>query len=461
MAMNSTIRTLIILCLLLLSAFSCAQVLTGTPPFNSFGGSSLDMINLGNLNIHVTIPIVSRPGRGLPFNYSLTYDSSIWYPTGSSGSESWQTVNNDWGWSNQSEGIPGYVNFQTSSSPCYANGHQIGAVAYIGPWTYYAPDNTTHLFSGELINVGNCPGTNVTSFTSVATDNSGLTLQVTNNGTNVLLIRPNGVQIAVPKFSTGGSGTASAVSTDTNGNQITSTGTVQSLTYTDTLNVSALAISGYAPNNVLLTYPGPSGNVSTTLSYTTYTIKTNFGCLDSGGHAIAEYTSTGTVPLLTAIILPDDTAQVPHRYTITYEETPGYSSSYSTGRIASITTPNGGVISYTYTGGSNGVVCSDGSTAGLMRFTSDGDSQHYWNYSRTQTSQAPNPIRWQTTTTNPQSDQSIYTFEVVSSNFYEEQRKVHTNPEILYDPAYVLISMQHCVNYPCHHTHTCKAYRAL
>src|ERR1041384_1854178 len=51
---------------------------TGTPPFGSFGGRP-DVINLANLNAHLSIPILHKAGRGLNFVYDLTYDSSVWY----------------------------------------------------------------------------------------------------------------------------------------------------------------------------------------------------------------------------------------------------------------------------------------------------------------------------------------------------------------------------------------------
>jgi hypothetical protein len=57
-----------------------------------------------------------------------------------------------------------------------------------------------------------------------------------------------------------------------------------------------------------------------------------------------------------------------------YEQTPGsctplsgtYTTNCVTGRIASVTLPTGGEVSYTYTGGSNGIE-SDGSPSGLTR----------------------------------------------------------------------------------------------
>lgn len=58
-----------------------AQVATGTPPFGSFSGGP-DVVNNANLNVHLAIPVMNKAGRGMPFYYILTNDSSVWYPNG-------------------------------------------------------------------------------------------------------------------------------------------------------------------------------------------------------------------------------------------------------------------------------------------------------------------------------------------------------------------------------------------
>jgi hypothetical protein len=73
-----------------------AQVATGTPPFGSFGGGP-DVINLANLNSHISVPVLHKAGRGTNFTYDLSYDSSVWYPVTSGSTTSWQPVYN-WGW---------------------------------------------------------------------------------------------------------------------------------------------------------------------------------------------------------------------------------------------------------------------------------------------------------------------------------------------------------------------------
>src|SRR6266849_8017195 len=95
-------RTLVVLCLLaVLPSLTHAQLTTGSPPLGSFGGGP-DVINLANLNSHIAIPVLHKPGRGTNFTYDLSYDSSVWYPVGVSGSQTWQYVNN-WGWRGQTE----------------------------------------------------------------------------------------------------------------------------------------------------------------------------------------------------------------------------------------------------------------------------------------------------------------------------------------------------------------------
>lgn len=85
-----------------------APVITGTPPFSVSGGGPVDAIDLGNLNSHITIPIFHKAGRGLPFDFDVTYDTSIWYPVTSNGTTSWQPVPS-WG-RGASSNLIGYEN---------------------------------------------------------------------------------------------------------------------------------------------------------------------------------------------------------------------------------------------------------------------------------------------------------------------------------------------------------------
>ncbi|HEU5415033.1 MAG TPA: hypothetical protein VFW31_14795 [Candidatus Angelobacter sp.] len=77
-------------------SIASAQVSTGTPPLGSFS-SGPDVINLGNLNANLRFPVIHKPGRGFPFDFILSYDSSVWTKVTTNGVTSWQPVAN-FGW---------------------------------------------------------------------------------------------------------------------------------------------------------------------------------------------------------------------------------------------------------------------------------------------------------------------------------------------------------------------------
>ncbi len=103
--------------LTLIGACQCSmaqtQLATGAQPFGSFTPTSFETFDNGNLNMHFEIPIVARSGRGMPFSYSLAYDSSIWSPTSSSGTGTW-TPQATWGWSAVTQASLGYISFAFS-----------------------------------------------------------------------------------------------------------------------------------------------------------------------------------------------------------------------------------------------------------------------------------------------------------------------------------------------------------
>ncbi len=219
-----------------------------------------------------------------------------------------------------------------------------------------------------------------------------------------------------------GNGTTSGTLKDPNGNQIT---TDSNGNFTDTLGQTALSISGTYPT--YLQYAAPNGSSAKwTISYTPYNIQTNFGC--SG---IAEYSKNG-VELPTKITLPDSTY-----YSFAYEDTVGHSG-YKTGRLASVTLPTGGSITYNYpnNGTTNSINCADGSApvasgsnASMTRTLSPGGT---WNYYRTPVS----GNHWQTKVTSPPDpsvgddtiidfQQDNYTGYGATHNFYETQRQVY------------------------------------
>ena len=76
------------------AAYLCAlpalsQVATGLYNFGAFDNLGFDTVDRGSLNVHFSIPILNKAGRGLPFQYTLVYDGLIWSPVSSGGSVLW------------------------------------------------------------------------------------------------------------------------------------------------------------------------------------------------------------------------------------------------------------------------------------------------------------------------------------------------------------------------------------
>ncbi len=408
-------------CLLTLLALTtvCAWAQTpppsGTPPFGSFAGGP-DVINLANLNSHIAIPVIHKAGRGLPFTYDLSYDTSVWFPIAVSGAQTWQPVLN-FGWRGITEIATGYVSTNVTTIQCLTNGTPTGGAVIQTNWVYHDPFGISHPFAfGDLTTVSGtgCRQPPVNTFPQTAIDGSGYVMKINDPSLGNALISPTGEVINLTGLIDAASG--SGVATDRNGNKITADGVGH---FYDTLNASTpvLTVSGSGtPNSpTTFTYTSPSGgSPAYTMNYANYTVATNFGV--SGIH---EYAATVT-PLVTSIGLPDNT-----QYTFTYEPTPSTPSSGActplsgttscvTGRLRMITIPTGGQITYSYTGGNNGIL-SDGSAAGLTRTTPYG----IWKYARTIGTGAAST----TTVTDPTAagNQTVIQFQGI----YETQRQVY------------------------------------
>ena len=393
----------LVILLLFTAGTSLGQVDTGTPPFGSFSGGP-DIINNANLNAHITIPVLHKAGRGTSFSYDLTYDSSVWYPVTSGSTTSWQPVN-DWGWNVQTAVATGFISLKVTSKNCSTNPHLfVGFITTLSNWVYHDMFGVAHPFAGsvKVVDEG-CPGTS-TSLNRVAFDGSGYRLQA--DGINPSTITLTSGTIIIPPV---GVAAGAGTFTDRNGNQITDSGNG---VFTDTLGITALTVSAGAPSPtvpVTLTYTAPSGTpASYTVKYTNYSVQTHFAC-----SVVSEYGPT-TIALVSEIDLPDIAANPSDKYTFTYEQTPGVPSKV-TGRLASVTLPTGGTITYNYTGGSNGIVCADGSTSGLQRYTPDTGS-NYWNYARSGTSPATT-----TTVTDPLGNNTVVQYQGI----YEAQRDTY------------------------------------
>ncbi len=364
--MNRSVR---ILCVFLLSFTSAAlaqNLGTGLYAFGSFDSRGFDSINIGSLNTHFEIPIVSKPGRGLPFSYTVAYDGMIWQPVTANGLTTW-APDGQWGFHGElgGTGVIGYLtSSQRSGGNCGTNGHthQQNLGTLVTNLTYHDPSGKSHLFNySELI----CSSGNTVTGDGSSSDGSGYSYGLSDAKVHT---RSGGI-INVP-FDPILGGATPGSQTDSNGNTITNHGDG---TFTDTLGVTALTIGGTGSftSPLTLTYPvtlqasSATTTAAATIYYHTYMVQTSFQC--SG---IGEYGAT-SVDLIDHITLPDSAGST---YSFTYEPTPGVSG-HVTGRLASITLPTGGTINYSYiAGGCNGTsgINPDGTVGSLTRSTSDG-----------------------------------------------------------------------------------------
>jgi YD repeat-containing protein len=423
--MTHTFRYLCILVMFAISARTlAAQTVfvtatpTGTPPFSSSTAAGPDTIDLANLNVHLNVPVLNKHGRGMDFNYNLSYDSTIWVPTTSMGSLVWKPIF-DWGWRGVTEATTGFMSANptiTLTCTIIKNGQPIvvGHEWQYDHWAYHEPDGTVHSItisnSTRYVDSIDCPDMN-TSFANTATnDGSGFSIQATGNvGT---LTTPGGTSFVPPTNTGFGVGTI----TDNNGNQISADA---SGNYYDTLTnppnnpTLVIAGAGTAASPFTFSYPAPATSTSGvkaaySMKFTAFTVQTNFGC----GSPI-EYPATST-NLVTEIDLPDIAVNPNSKYLFSYETTPGdtHTPHFVTARIATVTLPTGATITYSYSGGNNGINCSDGSTATLTRVTPDGT----WTYAQVKNT-APAST---TTVTDPAGNVSTIKFQGI----YETQRVI-------------------------------------
>ncbi|MCU1285654.1 MAG: repeat-associated core domain protein [Acidobacteriales bacterium] len=384
--------------LLMLSISGLAQnVATGTPPFGSFGGGP-DVVNLGNLNTQFSVPIVNKPGRGIPFTYTLTYDSSMWSPASSSGAQVWTPLGN-WGWTGQTQAATGYVYYTTQLFTCWDGGGYVTYPKYTFQ-AFYDKFGIAHPIN-TVVYYNECNGSHYGPATTTATDGSGYTFDLGYDGPTAVVHGRDGTLINAPLVSSPSPGTV----TDSNGNQVSTNGAG---VFTDTLGLAALTITGLGTptSPTKYTYTDSTGAAQdVTVNYTSYTVRTNFGCA-----GVSQYGPV-SVNLVSSVVYPDLSS-----YQFTYEATPGFAGSV-TGRPATVKLPTGGTITYTYSGGSNGIICADGSTSGLTRQTPDGTTT----YARSN----PSGTQWTTTVTAANSDVTDINLQKASdNNFYEAKRTI-------------------------------------
>ncbi len=404
---------------------SAAQVPIGVPLFGSFSGGP-DIVNNADLNAHWQFPIRQKAGL-VPFYYILTYDSAVWSPAGTSGSQYWQPAPN-WGWQVLTPLVMGSVTFSQTQESCNDLHGDYYYYNLYSNFVFTDPAGTVHVapsgfsVSDKIDAAPQCkPGGRPLSANSQIYDDYGYTISASiSTGdfdgsdyypTVTIYTRSGGV--LTPYISSYEPNPQTPNLTDNNGNSISESSSSGTTTYTDSLGTTALTVSGNGtPSSpVALNYTGGNGSVTAYVNYTNYTVQTNFGC--TGVSDLGPWSTY----LVSSITMADGSS-----YGFQYEVTPNdnHNPHYVTGRLASVTLPTGGTISYQYKGSNNGIVCADGSTATLWRSTPD-TGLNYWQYAHSE-----NGPQWTTVITDPQNNVTTYNFQQAqgSQNLYETERQV-------------------------------------
>ena len=311
---------------------SFAQVSTGTPSFATLDSEGIDVINVGNLNAHLTIPVRHKAGRGTNFNYDLTYDTSVWYPALVSGNYVWHPVASTatTGWGGLSGAGQSYIGYSTyySSGQCTPNGSTWYTYQIWGYGNFYYVDifGTRHNF-GELGGVTRrapviaarkpairqvprpnrwslrmAPGIRCTSLPSAA----------------ARAPRPTSPVRITLKSSLPSSSIHRRVHRRAQQTQTETSITVSNGTYTDTLGHTSLFVSGAAPSNTSLTYALTTGSPELfVVKYESLTVQTKFGCTVANGGAVVSDYGPLTQNLVSEIDLPDIATNPNSKYTFT------------------------------------------------------------------------------------------------------------------------------------------------
>jgi len=172
----------------------------GFPSFGSFAGSEFDTVNEGNLDIHFSIPVLQKSGRGVAVTGKIVYDSLIWSAVGApldingnrTGPAVWAPPTlTPWGW--YFTPVAGYVTFSQAQTPPTCPNHS--GIWIRSNYTYHAADGTGHsIQSGTQAVPADCYGVGY-GFTSQFTqDNSGYSISV-DSAMNVSVTTVGGVLI--------------------------------------------------------------------------------------------------------------------------------------------------------------------------------------------------------------------------------------------------------------------------
>jgi RHS repeat-associated protein len=372
---------------LFLSAFSLAQTdpAAGILPFSTQVGGPIDSVDLATGSITLQIPIRSKAGK-VPFSFDLVGGSHA-FPILATilGHDAFY-----WSVNSGVIGVPFAASLGVTVPVAFASNQTCGQRQGVSVWSISNvvdatgaahPLPTTEMWDTDL-----CYPPETKSF--MTTDGSGYTVSGTvSNGA-----------FSYTLYDSAGNTVAGTTLTDPDGTTMSGPAPHNSGTYTDTLGATVITSTinsrngGAGPDTYEYTDGGGTQR-AVTVSYTNYSEKTVFGCLDP----VISDIDGASVYLPTTISLPTGGS-----YQLSYEKTPSYPG-YVTGRIQTITLPSGGTVTYGYSGGNNnsGSNCA-GTVPTLTRTVNDNNGNNAtWTYVNSNTGTSQNYTVTETTPARP------------------------------------------------------------
>jgi hypothetical protein len=360
---------------------SYAQVdpAAGVHPFYTYVGGQYDTIDPASANVLVTIPVLSKTGK-IPFSYSLVGNFHMYVPYSENGGTVPIAVTSSiTGALSPSDAL---LNWSETSSDCTdPNGQEF---QYFTDFGFETADNTgaIHTFSQVSVQYGDLTcAIPATAATYAADDGSGYTVVVTpgspasepptytlydrsgdlldspgNEPINIHTITdPDGIQISTANSAVSGTQTLRTVYTDT----LARTALTATVVGSFARVLTPFTSDAGNPDTYFYTGPGSSSQ-EVQVNYTQFPQRTNSSC----GQYNPDLNRTGY--FATSIVMPDG-----RTFGLSYEATPGYPGDI-TGRLARITLPENGYVSFTYSGGHNGFACTVSDTMTMTRTLNDG-----------------------------------------------------------------------------------------
>ena len=298
---------------------------TGSPTFTTAEPVESGLINSGNGNLHIEIPMGSFPQRGnRNLSGRLIYDSRIWTMAGGT----WQPSNvpgsQSGGWRFATSVDPGVIQWTRTIDWTICPNRQ--PVFFYQDWTWTAPDGTVRHFQ-ITITYFSCSGGGTHSGDAFADDSSGFHMYLSNctappNSCTVQVNAPDGTQLYPNVKDANGN----FFSADVNGNIIDTLGRTPVL---KTVSGSQTFYDILNSQNTRSRY---------TVTWATIPVHTAFGqtgipdCGDS---------SSCTITVATRLDLPDGSF-----YAFNYDQG---TTAGNYGEMISMQVPTGATINYGYT----------------------------------------------------------------------------------------------------------------